>query len=85
MPNSWCFSGSSDPQYNVDLYADAYMILYNAIRSKTSVSRVSVSLDHSWQHNDEGRGISTKDYLDRFNAAVAARQGNVDWIARYNL
>ena len=38
MPNSWCFSGSSDPQYNVDLYADAYMILYNAIRSKTSVS-----------------------------------------------
>ncbi len=85
MPNSWCFSGSSDPQYNVDLYADAYMILYNAIRSKTSVSRVSVSLDHSWQHNDEGRGISTKDYLDRFNAAVAARQANVDWSISYHL
>lgn len=85
MPNSWCFSGSSDPQYNVDLYTDAYMILYNAIRSKTSVSRVSVSLDHSWQHNDEGRGIATKDYLDRFNAAISARQANVDWSISYHL
>lgn len=85
MPNSWHFSGYSDPQYNVDLYADAYMILYNAIRSKTSVSRVSISLDHSWQHNDEGRGISTKDYLDRFNAAIAAKQANVDWSISYHL
>ena len=85
MPNSWHFSGSSDPQYNVDLYADAYMLLYNAIRSKTSVSRVSISLDHSWQHNDEGRGISTKDYLDRFNAAIAAKQANVDWSISYHL
>ena len=79
MPNSWHFSGSSDPQYNADLYADAYLILYNAIRSRTNASRVSISLDHSWQHNDEGRGISTKDYLNRFNASIASRQANVDW------
>ncbi len=85
MPNSWNFTGSSDPQYNADLYADAYMILYNAIRSKTSVSRVSVSVDHSWQHNDEGRGIATKDFLNRFNAAINARQANVDWSISYHL
>ena len=85
MPNSWHFSGSTDPQYNVDLYADAYMILYNAVRSRTSASRVSISLDHSWQHNDEGRGISAKDYLNRFNASIASRQANVDWSLSYHL
>lgn len=85
MPNSWNFTGSSDPQYNADLYADAYMILYNAIRSKTAASRVSVSVDHSWQHNDEGRGIGTKDFLNRFHAAVTARGGNVDWSVSYHL
>lgn len=79
MPNSWNFTGNTDPQYNADLYADAYLLLYNAVRARTSASRVSVSVDHSWQHNDEGRGIAAKDFLNRFNAALNARQANVAW------
>lgn len=85
MPNSWNFTGTTDPQYNADLYADAYLLLYNSIRSKTSASRVSVSVDHSWQHNDEGRGISTKDFLNRFHASLASKQANVEWCVSTHL
>lgn len=85
MPNSWHFTGSTDPQYNVDLYTSEYLAVYNAVRKYTSASKVSISLDHSWQHNDEGRGIAAKDFLNRFNAAVASRQSNVDWCLAYHL
>lgn len=85
MPYSWHFTGSADPQYNVDLYTSEYLAVYNAVRKYTSVSRVSVCLDHSWQHNDEGRGIAAKDFLNRFHATVNARQGNVDWCLAYHL
>lgn len=85
MPNSWHFTGSTDPQYNVDLYTSEYLAVYNAVRKYTSTSRVSISLDHSWQHNDEGRGIAAKDFLNRFAATVASRQSNVDWCISYHL
>ena len=85
MPNSWHYTGSTDPQYNADLYADAYLRLYNAVRTYTNSSRVSISVDHSWQHNDMGRGIGTKEFINRFHAAVAARQANVNWCISYHL
>lgn len=85
MPNEWNFTGTADPQYNAQLYAEEYLMLYNAVRAKTSACRVSVSIDHSWQHNNMGRGIMAKDFLNRFHACVSARQADVDWTVSCHL
>lgn len=85
MPNSWYFTGSRDPQYNANLYACEYLAVYNAVRKYTDKSRVSFCFDHSWQHNDEGRGIAVKDYLNRLVAAINSMQPNVDWTISYHL
>lgn len=85
MPNQWNFTGTADPQYNAELYAEEYLMLYNAVRAKTSACRVSVSVDHSWQHNNMGTGIGVRDFLERFHACLGARQGNVDWTVSCHL
>lgn len=85
MPNQWNFTGTADPQYNAELYAEEYLMLYNAVRAKTSACRVSVSVDHSWQHDNMGTGIGVRDFLERFHACLRARQGNVDWTVSCHL
>lgn len=85
MPNEWNFTGTADPQYNADLYAEGYLMLYNAVRAKTSACRVSVSVDHSWQHDNMGRGIGTKEFLNRFHNCLRARQADVEWTVSYHL
>lgn len=85
MPNHWHYTGSTDVYYNAELYSNAYLTLYNAVRTYTSASRVSISLDHSWQHNDEGRGIMAREYLDAFNNILATKQANVDWALSFHL
>lgn len=85
MPNQWNFTGTADPQYNAELYAEEYLMLYNAVRAKTSACRVSVSVDHSWQHDNMGTGIGVRDFLERFHACLEARQGNVDWTVSCHL
>lgn len=85
MPNEWNFTGTADPQYNADLYAEEYLMLYNAVRARTSACRVSVSIDHSWQHDNMGRGIKAREFLNRFHACVSARQGDVDWTVSCHL
>lgn len=85
MPNQWNFTGTADPQYNAELYAEEYLMLYNAVRAKTSACRVSVSVDHSWQHDNMGTGIGVRDFLERFHACLGARQGNVDWTVSCHL
>lgn len=85
MPNQWNFTGTADPQYNAELYAEEYLMLYNAVRAKTSACRVSVSVDHSWQHDNMGTGMGVRDFLERFHACLGARQGNVDWTVSCHL
>lgn len=85
MPNAWYFTGNADPEYNADLYSHEYLAVYNAVRKYTSKSRVSFCFDHSWQHNDEGRGIAVKDYLPRLVDRINQKQANVDWTISYHL
>lgn len=85
MPMSWYFTGSSDPVYNTNLYAVEYLNVYNAVRKYTSKSRVSFCFDHSWQHNDEGRGIAVKDYLNLLVQRINENQPNVDWTISYHM
>lgn len=84
-PNSWHFSGNVDTSYNVNLYTKTYLQLYNAVRRHSSVARVSVCLDHSWQHDDVGRAITTKDYLNTFNLALAGTPAASDWCLAYHM
>lgn len=84
-PNSWHFSGSVDTNYNVNLYTKTYLQLYNAVRARSSVARVSVCLDHSWQHDDLDRAITTKDYLNTFNMALVGTPAASDWCIAYHM
>ncbi len=84
MPNHWHYSGADgnpDADSTATKYANAFYHMWSAVRKYTTVSRCSVSLDHSWQHNDEGRGIAAKDFLHIFNDRLAALNGgkSVDW------
>lgn len=62
-------------------YAAYYNCVYDAVRTYTKATRVSISVDHSWNHNDEGRGISTRQFLDLFNSKVGSGK---DWSVSYH-
>lgn len=89
MPNQWHYSGSPDGSgdaYNcATKYADAFYQMYSAVRKYTNISRCSVSVDHSWQNNNEGKGIGAKDFLDLFNARLAQYESNVEWCVSTHL
>ena len=75
------YYASLDADTIVSRYAAYFNCVYDAVRSYTSATRVSIDVDHSWNHNDEGRGISTRQFLDMFNAKVGS---NKDWSISYH-
>ena len=89
MPNQWHYSGSTngtgDANNCATKYADAFYYMYNAVRKYSSVPRCSVSLDHSWQNNNEGRGIAAKDFLHIFHNRLAQHAANVEWCVSTHL
>ncbi len=85
MPNHWHYSGSTDVNVVATKYADAFYYMYEAVRKHTDVSRCSISIDHSWTHNDEGRGIGAKYFLHTFHNRLAQHQSNVDWCVSAHL
>ena len=85
MPNHWHYTGSTNPDTCATKYADAFRIMYNVVRSYSSLSRCSISLDHSWNHNDEGRGIAARDFLTRFASRLDSVQPGIDWCVSAHL
>lgn len=84
MPNSVYspYTGyGADIDANTTLWANEFKCVYNTVRKYTNSSRVSICVDHSWQHNDEGRGIGTKAFIDSFAPKVAG----TDWCIAYHL
>ncbi len=79
MPNHWHYSGSTDPTVCATKYADAFYTMYSTVKQYNPASRCSISVDHSWQHNDEGRGIAVKTYLHSFHNRISQHSANVDW------
>ena len=69
------FNGGSKNSW-VPKYTDFYKVVYNAVRTYTSSTRVSICLDHSWNDADEGRGIPARTFLNDFAKRVGK---NVDW------
>jgi len=84
MPNSPYspFTGyGADVEANTTMWAQQFHLVYNTVRQYTGTSRVSICLDHSWQHNDEGRGIATKTFLNSF----APKVSGTDWNLAYHM
>ena len=75
------YYASLDADTIVSRYAMYYNCVYDAVRTYTNATRVSISVDHSWNHNDEGRGITTRQFLDLFNAKVGSGK---DWAVSYH-
>lgn len=85
MPNQWHYSGTTDPYACANKYADAFYNMYSVVRQYSEISRCSISLDHSWQHNDEGRGIAAKDFLNIFAARLNTYSPDIDWCISYHM
>lgn len=88
MPNQWHYSGNSDSgdAYNTATkYADAFYQMWSTVRKYTNISRCSVCVDHSWQNDNEGRGIAAKEFLHIFNDRLETYQSGVDWCVSTHL
>lgn len=84
MPNQWNYTGSMDLSTNVNIYADEFLMLHNAVKSYSKYSRISISLTNSFNHNDEGRGFTSKEFLDSFAYTIGTLQSNVEWCIAFH-
>lgn len=85
MPNHYHYSGTLDITTNTRLYAKAMVLLDEALQKQNQAvpgkpaARAYISIDHSWTHNDEGRGIAAKDYLNAFHTQINRIKSGVNW------
>jgi hypothetical protein len=79
MPNSWHYSGGCDGRTAANKYADAFYDMYSIVSSKSTTARCSISVDHSWNNDDEGRGVSARDFIRMFNDRLSTYSSNINW------
>lgn len=84
MPNAWNYTGTTNLSENVEVAAKSFAIVNTAIKRYNSGAKTYLSLDHSWAHNDEGRGIAGKTFLDAFAARIVAIEPGIDWNIAYH-
>lgn len=85
MPNAWNYIGTTDIKTNADVAAKSLAMVDNAIKRYNSGARAYLSLDRSWNHSDEGRGISSKDFLDAFAERIKEISEDIDWNIAYHI
>jgi hypothetical protein len=68
--------GGNLPVYTQE-YANAFRVLYNAIKSENANANVYVCTDHHWALNEK-TVHSSKTFLTQFNNYIRS-QGNIDW------
>lgn len=67
--------------YYVQQYAQAFRVIYNAVKSQNAGAEVLICVDQCWDRNrsaDRYNYIDAKDFIDKFNAQILAG-GNIDW------
>lgn len=90
MPNHYNYTGTLDPAFNAKKYAEGIRNLYNIVDKYNKqvptkpTAQVCVSVERSWNHNDGGGGIATRDFLNRFNSEINKLQGNIPWAIAYH-
>ncbi len=85
MPNAWNYTGTTNLSANVDIAARSFVLVDNAIKKYNTGAKAYLSLDHSWTHNDEGRGIAGKTFLDAFAVRLNELKPGIDWNIAYHL
>ncbi len=85
MPNAWNYTGTTDVAVNVDIAVRSFVIVHDAIKRYNRGARAYISLDHSWTHNDQGRGIAGKTFLDAFAVRIRELSEEADWNIAYHL
>lgn len=67
--------------YYVQQYAQAFRVIYNAIKSQNAGAEVMICIDQNWDRNrsvDRYNYVDAKDFIDMFNSQISAG-GNIDW------
>lgn len=75
---SWWYSDSASLDFNVNIYAKAFRILYNELKGMNANVRIYNSIDQEWNRKSNPGSFLSKDYLDQFNYYMI-REGNIDW------
>ncbi len=87
-PIYWHYSGEGTWTEKAQKYAISFYDMRQIIRSFSDKPRISICLDHSWYHNDEGRGITARDYLSVFDSTLTGLNNNKkvdDWCISMHL
>ena len=80
---SWWYCSSDSLDFNVGIYAKAFRILYNELKSANANYWIYNSIDQEWNRKSNPGSFLAKDYLDRFNYYMI-REGNIDWGLSYH-
>lgn len=80
---SWWYTTSTSLDFNVGIYAKAFRIIYNELKSMNANVRVYNSIDQEWNRKSNPGSFLAKEYLDRFNYYMI-REGNIDWGLSYH-
>ena len=75
---SWWYTNSTSLDYNVNIYAKAFRIIYNEMKSQNANVRIYNSIDQEWNRKSNPGSFLAKAYLDQFNYYML-REGNIDW------
>lgn len=68
-------------EYYVQQYAQAFRVIYNAVKSQNAGAEVLICIDQAWDRNrsqDRYAYMDAKDFIDTFNNMIQAG-GNIDW------
>lgn len=84
MPNSWNYTGTRDLNTNVELCARQFKFVNDILKSYNTNMKTYISIEHSWTHDDEGRGIAGKTFIDNFARRINEMQPGIDWNIAYH-
>lgn len=80
----WNYMIWTDWDHYVREYAQAFRVVYNAVKSQNANARVFICLDQNWDRNrpvshaEYYEYMDGKDFLTKFNALIK-KEGNIDW------
>ena len=74
----WNYYAAVDAQTYAEVYADAFRVFYNAIKSVNACAKIYMPVDQTWNRNLNDGDYDARDIIDYFNAYIKA-EGNIDW------
>lgn len=80
----WNYMAYTDVHSYTKAYAQAFRVLYNAIKSVNGSAMVYMPLDQTWNRNQKNsKNYDARDIIDNFNEIIKER-GNIDWHLSYH-